>query len=275
MNYTEEMILRSDSGYCMPFEERDKNVELSLGYGNQRHPVSGETFFHHGLDFNATRYLLSALATGTVSGVGRDNEHGIYQVIRYGKYEVKYSHLADVYANFGQNVQAGMMVALSGDLLHLEVRFDGEEMNPIDFLSMLFSNIKAIEHNGRLSFPEFENFEMNTPTNYEKDKDEIEELMMHFLPTYLMDLHRGQYILPERTEQSLRNIFSLSASKNYFFDSMPSMANPLGIGQRAMPLVCKVQNLLIGDFLNYLALRHNVYLSTMNDVLKKKSSTKP
>ena len=98
---------------------------------------------------------------------------------------------------------------------------------------------------------------------------------MHFRPTYLMDLHRGQYILPERTEQSLRNIFSLSASKNYFFDSMPSMANPLGIGQRAMPLVCKVQNLLIGDFLNYLALRHNVYLSTMNDVLKKKSSTKP
>ena len=83
MNYTEEMILRSDSGYCMPFEERDKNVELSLGYGNQRHPVSGETFFHHGLDFNATRYLLSALATGTVSGVGRDNEHGIYQVIRF------------------------------------------------------------------------------------------------------------------------------------------------------------------------------------------------
>lgn len=48
MNYTEEMILRSDSGYCMPFEERDKNVELSLGYGNQRHPVSGETFFTMG-----------------------------------------------------------------------------------------------------------------------------------------------------------------------------------------------------------------------------------
>jgi hypothetical protein len=36
-----------------------------------------------------------------------------------------------------------------------------------------------------------------------------------------------------------------------------------------MPIAVKVQNLLIGDFLNYLALRHNVYLSTMDDVVKK------
>ncbi|MEG2434082.1 MAG: M23 family peptidase, partial [Acinetobacter sp.] len=73
----------------------------------------------------------------------------------------------------------------------------------------------------------------------------------------------------------LRNIFSISAAKNYFFETMPSMANPLGIGQRAMPLVCKVQNLLIADFLNYLALRHNVYLSTMSELLKKKPSITP
>ena len=36
MKYTEEMILQSDSGYCMPFEEpQGKDVELSLGYGEQ------------------------------------------------------------------------------------------------------------------------------------------------------------------------------------------------------------------------------------------------
>ncbi len=51
---------------------------------------------------------------------------------------------------------------------------------------------------------------------------------------------------------------------------MPSISNPLGIGQRAMPLACKVQNLLIADFLNYLALRHGIYLSTLSEVLKKK-----
>ena len=76
------------------------------------------------------------------------------------------------------------------------------------------------------------------------------------------DLFRGEYIVPEYTEQSLRNVFTVGAAKNYFFESMPSMANPLGIGSRALPLAGKVQNLLIADFLNYLALRHNVYLST-------------
>lgn len=36
MKYTEEMILHSDSGYCMPFEEpQGKDVEMSLGYGEQ------------------------------------------------------------------------------------------------------------------------------------------------------------------------------------------------------------------------------------------------
>ncbi len=64
MKYTEEMILHSDSGYCMPFEEpRGKDVELSLGYGEQVHPTTGEKFFHHGIDFKARYYILSAVAS--------------------------------------------------------------------------------------------------------------------------------------------------------------------------------------------------------------------
>ena len=38
-----------------------------------------------------------------------------------------------------------------------------------------------------------------------------------------------------------------------------------------VPLACKVQNLLIADFLNYLALRHGIYLSTLSEVLDRKS----
>ena len=85
MKYTEEMILHSDSGYCMPFEEpRGKDVELSLGYGEQVHPTTGEKFFHHGIDFKARYYILSAVASGIVSGVGNDPVHGICQTVRYG-----------------------------------------------------------------------------------------------------------------------------------------------------------------------------------------------
>ena len=50
MKYTEEMILQSESGYCMPFEERKgKDVKLSLGYGEQTDPTTGKTYFHHGI----------------------------------------------------------------------------------------------------------------------------------------------------------------------------------------------------------------------------------
>ena len=78
MKYTEEMILQSESGYCMPFEEQQgKDVELSLGYGEQTDPATGEKFFHHGIDFNVRCYTLSALASGIVSGVGNDSGHGI------------------------------------------------------------------------------------------------------------------------------------------------------------------------------------------------------
>lgn len=51
MKYTEEMILHSDSGYCMPFEEpRGKDVELSLGYGEQVHPTTGESRTNGGFE---------------------------------------------------------------------------------------------------------------------------------------------------------------------------------------------------------------------------------
>ena len=271
MKYTEEMILQSDSGYCMPFEEQQgKDVELSLGYGEQTDPVTGEKFFHHGIDFNVRCYMLSALASGIVSGVGNDSGHGICQTIRYGEYEVTYGNLSNVFAQFGQRVKAGQTVALSGDKLHMTVRFKGEELNPLEFLTMLYGNIQAMRQAGGHETDYPSGVEMELGTDYDRDKREIEELMLHFLPHYMEDLRHGAYTLPRNTEQSLRHIFTVGAMKEYFYENMPSMANPLGLGHKAMPLACKVQNLLIADFLHYLALRHDVYLSTAGSDIKKK-----
>ena len=94
--------------------------------------------------------------------------------------------------------------------------------------------------------------------------------MLRFLPLYMEDLQRGAYTVPAHTEQSLRHIFTVGAMKEYFYERMPSMYNPLGLGRKALPLVGKVQNLLIADFLNYLALRHEVYLPAMGGDVKKK-----
>ena len=183
-----------------------------------------------------------------------------------------YGHLANVYANFGEPVVAGQAVSLSSDRLHISVKFDGEELNPLELLTMLHGNIKALKHQGRIGAIDIDDFDMNIATQYDNDREEIESLMLRYLPLYMDDLRHGQYALSPHREQSLRNIFSLGAMKRYFFEVMPSMSNPLGISQRSVPLACKVQNLLIGDFLDYLALRHNVFLSTLNETLKKKST---
>ena len=272
MKFTQDMMLQSDSGYCMPFEEKGKDVEMSLGYGKQKHPKTGEMFFHHGVDFPVKHYLLSAVATGKVSGLGNDAVHGIYQVIRYGKYEVTYSHLSNVFANYAAEVKAGQVVAVSADMLHIEVKYNGEELNPLEFLTMIYGNLKALEQNGTPgAVPQFVTIDMDVHTMYDKDQKEIEDLMMRWFPDYMQDLSAGIYALPEHTELALRNMFTMSAMKNYFFETLPSMANPLGMGARSIPLAEKVQNLLIADFLNYMALRHQIFLSSMSQAVKKKA----
>lgn len=275
MNYTQDMNLLSTSGYCMPFEEKDRDVQLTLRYGKQKHPKTGESFFHHGIDFKTNNYFLAAVADGVVSGIGIDRkQYGLYVVIKYSKYEVTYSHMSNVFMQFGQQVKAGLAVGVSSDLLHMEVKYDGEEIDPVEFITMLYGNAKTWSEKGKAQ-PEFVAIDMDVHTDYDNDKDEIEKLMMRFFANYMNDLHEGLYSCPQRTEQSLRHLFSAAAMKDYFYESMPSMINPLGIGRRSVPLVSKVQNLLIGDFLNYMALRHQIFLSTMTSLEKKKLKSKP
>ena len=47
MRFSKEMILLSQSGYAMPFEDKEADVTPSLAFGKQKHPKTGETFFHH------------------------------------------------------------------------------------------------------------------------------------------------------------------------------------------------------------------------------------
>ena len=275
MKYTKEMILQSPSGYCMPFEEKGKEVVMTLGYGKQKHPNTDEEFFHHGVDFEVHNYLLSALASGIVSGLGTDSIRGLYQIIRYGDYDVSYSHLTNVLATYGENVEAGQVVAVSGNLLHMEVRYKGEELNPIEFLTMIYGNIRCTERGKNpMDIPVYDTIEGKFSTKFDNDQNEIVELMLRFFPTYLNDISSGIYTLPQRTEQSLRNIFSIVSLRNYFYELIPSMENPMGLGQKSIPLAEKVQNLLIEDFLGYLALKHGTYLSTWSDDIKKKSMNK-
>ena len=94
--------------------------------------------------------------------------------------------------------------------------------------------------------------------------------MLRYYPAYMEAIRNGTYTVGKHTEQSLRNIFTVTAVKNYFFETIPSLSNPLGISTKAAPVAAKVQNLLIADFMNFLALKHQVFLPGLTDDEKKK-----
>lgn len=267
-----EMMLESASGYVMPFmtgHDGADMVEVTLRYGEQPHPMHGGTFFHHGWDFVANHVPLYAVASGTVIGVGNDAVHGNYVVVRYGKYEVKYGHISEAYAPYGSPVVAGQQIATSGDFLHLGVTFKGVELDPQEFIMMLLNNVEQLAAMGIKRNPLMVNMGVEVKTDYDKDQDEILDMMLRYMASYMRDILAGRYVTPSRTQQSLRNVFAQSGDKGYFFEEIPDVGNPLGVGRRALPLASKVHNLLIGDFLNYMALRHDKYVSTWDESQKK------
>lgn len=253
----------------MPFEEQGGRVEVLRPYGQQP-----DGSFNHGIDFKTRNFLVAAVADGVVCGA-MNGRSGATLVMRHGDYTVEYSGLKTRMAQLDQKLTAGMVVGMTGDELRIRVAYLDEEIPPLEFLTMVYGNIKMLQQTGRLDNPDFETIEMDVPTDYDNHRDEIERLMLRWYPSYLQALHTGDYILPRQTELSLRNIFSWASVRQFFFRRIPHPGNPGGLDESAVPMACKVQNLLIADFLNYLALREQIYLLTLTEPLKKKFLTQP
>ena len=100
---------------------------------------------------------------------------------------------------------------------------------------MLYGNLKAVEQSGRIGMSEFETYEMGMATDYDKDQKEIEELMLRFLPSYMQDLYHGIYVVPERTESSLRNLFSQSAPSIISSRICPPLPIPWALATERCP----------------------------------------
>lgn len=270
-NILQDMMLISDNGYCMPFELTDmESLKVMLDYGKQLHPATGEEFQHDGMDFVCNGKDLYALADGLIIGAGNEDVHGNYIVARYGKYEVTYGHISEAYTPYGTIVKPGQVIAKSGDFLHLGARLNGKSINPMELLTIIWQNIQQLAAMGvqNLSDMGIEGTD-GVKTKYDKDLDEIMMMMFRWLPAYLNELKDGQYRPSTRIETMLRDTFAKAADKDYFYERMPSIANPLGMTGRALPLIEKIQNIIIGDFLNYMALRHGRYVSTWGEDEKK------
>jgi len=244
-------------------------VEIMLDYGEQVHPMTGQEFHHSGIDFACQDKPLYAMASGTVTALGNDPVHGDFISIRYGKYDVKYGHISAAYVPYGAPVVAGQEVARSGQFLHLGVRFAGEEINPVDLLSVVYANYVQLEALGIKGSPQLVDYKVNVKTEYDKDNNEIVGMMLRYLPEYFTSLMEGTYVPSERFESSLRNTFNQLADRNYFYETVPTLGNPLGLSPRSAPFVSKIHSLLIGDFLAFMASRHNMYVPGWDEGQKK------
>lgn len=281
MEYKQSMNLVSPSGYAMPFELPETSpLEITLGYGNQQHPITGKEFFHHGVDFKVSPHTwLKALATGVVSGIASDREKGFNITVNYRNYaegsnavyDVTYSHIKESICNFGKNVKAGDNIAVCDGTLHIEVRFNGEEVDPIEFLTMVRDNLVVLEQQGiQGNNPEIATLDFDVSTPYDTQQPEIDQMYQRFFGKYMMDLLLNRYKVPGGTEKVLRDVLVEGANSGVYYEHAPSMLNPLGLGARSLGIIGRIQTILTHDFLNYLALMHGVFLSTMSEFEKKK-----
>lgn len=255
----------------MPFSLGEKEeLNVILPFGEQQHPKTGEKFQHKGIDYAIKDRPLYAIASGMVIGAGHDAIHENYIVTRYGKYEVTYGHVSEAYAPYGTNVMAGQEIAHAGDFLHLGVRFNGKELDPENFLAMIWANIQQLAAMGVSKQPTNETLgQKKITTKYDDSQEEIMSLMLRWLPTYMNELRTKVYTPPRKMEMSLRNILAKAADKNYFYETIPNLSNPLGLSDRSAPLVEKIQEILIEDFLSFLAVRQGIYPSSWDDTQKK------
>ena len=284
MNIQHTMNLYSPSGYAMPFEaDENTPIEVARNYGKHVNEKTGEESFSHGMDFRVRRGTwLKALATGVVSGISSDTQNGFSLTVNYpnyadGKrsnYDVIYSHISEAVCNFGKNVKAGDNVARCDGLLHVEVRFNGEETDPLEFLTMIRDNLIVNSQKDMSGTnPEIATLDFDVHTPYDAQQTEIDQLMMRYFGSYMTDLLSGNYHVPTQTEQGLRNVIAEGARNGAYYEHTPSMLNPLGLGHRSFSIIERVQTILITDFLNYLALMHSVFLSSMSEIEKKKLLT--
>lgn len=263
-------FFESASGFSMPFlADEDHDVQVLLDYGDQIHPQTGNPFHHNGVDLLSKHKDLLACATGMVISIATDPVHEQSIIIRHGMYDVKYGHVQDVQVSYGSQVTAGQVIGKSGEFLHFEVRCNGQNINPIDFLAMIYNNIMLLAQMGIKGTPQLTSFNVPIKTEFDNDQDEILQLLMRWMPSYIEALSNGTYRPSSEIEAQLRSTFNQAAEKNYFFEVPPSPVNPLGISSRGGVLASKVQNLLVKDFLGYLAANQSIYLSSWTEEQKK------
>lgn len=123
--------------------QRPIETRQTSGFGMREHPIHHEERMHKGVDFAGpygTR--VTAAATGKVVFAGQLSGYGNIVVIAHKDgLETAYAHLSQINVEVGDRIGAGYKIGevgatglATGPHLHFEVRVNGKQVDPSDYL---------------------------------------------------------------------------------------------------------------------------------------------
>jgi murein DD-endopeptidase MepM/ murein hydrolase activator NlpD len=123
-------------------------AHLSMKFGQNIHPITGQLYLHKGLDLSTYRYNdpVVTTANGQVVTIAYDDGFGLYVIIKHkhGIY-TRYAHLSTTRVQRGQFVSQGDIIGTIGNTgvstgphLHYEIHIGSEVVDPEKYI-----NIKA------------------------------------------------------------------------------------------------------------------------------------
>lgn len=131
---------QSPEGWMWPV----KSTRITSQFGMRFHPIKNRWKLHAGVDIGVAYEPVYAARSGVVLRVANDPDgYGTYVDIQHDQgYMTRYAHLSRgrVYVLPGQRVQAGQLLAISGNTgastgphLHFEIRLHGAPLDPLLF----------------------------------------------------------------------------------------------------------------------------------------------
>lgn len=135
------------------------NGNMISGFGYRKHPISGASTLHTGIDFACgIGTPIFATADGVIKESSR-NGHGYgicINVDHSNGFETKFAHLSKSLVKTGDQITRGQLIAYSGNTgrstgphLHYELIKDGVKVNPADYiygdlLPMEYQQLKSV-----------------------------------------------------------------------------------------------------------------------------------
>ncbi|WP_270558577.1 M23 family metallopeptidase [Bacteroides uniformis] len=121
-----------------------KRIHITSLFGMRHHPILHRYCMHNGVDLKAHYEKVFSMLPGKVVSIGQNKRSGKYAIIQTAGYSISYCHLSSILVSKGQYVNAGEVVAVSGNTgmstgphLHLTAKKDGKVIDPTILLDYI------------------------------------------------------------------------------------------------------------------------------------------